>query len=200
MISFETQNSAGGSKEAMTRKTNPRTTTIRPDSQTKRKTAGTLRSAETRSRHPPRISGWPFMIESPTRAGSCEPPLAPRNDGTQVSVETAIALSVAESDSGEQGWSTKPLNDSWMKKLALRLGRKQGQPCWSSGWYFTSPARCIPRCASAVFMKVLQTNPVRRFSAISSVIPVSMPITSVSYQLVRGLKAFTKPYLLHADG
>ena len=51
----------------------------------------------------------------------------------------------------------------------------------------------MPRFASGFFMKVSQTNPVRAFSAISMVIPVSIPITSVSYQLFNGLNAFTNP-------
>ncbi len=42
-------------------------------------------------------------------------------------------------------------------------------------------------------MNVFQTNPVRAFSAITMVIPVSIPITSVSYQSVSGLKASTNP-------
>src|ERR1700685_241801 len=64
--------------------------------------------------------------------------------------------------------------------------------------YFWNPARCMPRCASAVFINVSQTKPVRRFSAMSMVIPVSMPITSWSYQLLSRLKAFTNPYLFQA--
>ena len=51
----------------------------------------------------------------------------------------------------------------------------------------------MPRCASGFFMKVSQTKAVRAFSAITMVIPVSMPITSLSYQFVSGLKASTNP-------
>jgi hypothetical protein len=36
-----------------------------------------------------------------------------------------------------------------------------------------------------------QINPVRAFSAMTMVIPVSMPITSASYHFLSGLKAFT---------
>src|ERR1700686_5870444 len=64
-MSFVTQNSAGGIREARTREISPSTTTVRPDSQTKRKTAGTLRSAAKRSRHPPRNSASPVITESP---------------------------------------------------------------------------------------------------------------------------------------
>ena len=42
-------------------------------------------------------------------------------------------------------------------------------------------------------MKVSQTNPAATFSAINMVIPVSIPIASVSYQPFKGLNAFTKP-------
>ena len=42
-------------------------------------------------------------------------------------------------------------------------------------------------------MNVSQTNPVRAFSAMTMVIPVSIPITSWSYQLVSGLNASTNP-------
>ena len=42
-------------------------------------------------------------------------------------------------------------------------------------------------------MNVFQINPVRAFSAISNVIPVSMATTSLSYQPFSGLKAFTNP-------
>ena len=44
-------------------------------------------------------------------------------------------------------------------------------------------------------MNVSDTKPVRRFPAITMVMPVSIPMTSVSYQLLSGLKAFTNPYL-----
>src|SRR5690242_20038640 len=40
----------------------------------------------------------------------------------------------------------------------------------------------------------------RAFSAMSMVMPVSMPITSLSYQSLTGLKALTKPYWLQALG
>src|SRR5215469_3845990 len=73
------------------------------------------------------------------------------------------------------------------------FGRRMFQALWK-------PARSIPRWASGLFMKVSHTNPVRRFSAINRTIPVSIPITSVSYQFFRGLKALTNPYLLHAEG
>src|ERR1039458_2580186 len=49
-------------------------------------------------------------------------------------------------------------------------------------------------------MNVFQTKPVRLFSAISIVMPKSIPITSVSYQPERGLNASTKLYLCHALG
>lgn len=42
-------------------------------------------------------------------------------------------------------------------------------------------------------MKAFHTNPLRKFSAISNVMPVSMAITSGSIQPVAGLKALTKP-------
>src|SRR5882762_1872904 len=70
----------------------------------------------------------------------------------------------------------------------------------SKAQYFLNPARSMPRLASSLFMNVFQTNPVRTFSAINSVIPVSIPITSLSYQFFSGLNAFTKPYLLQAEG
>src|SRR5437660_9814538 len=46
-------------------------------------------------------------------------------------------------------------------------------------------------------MKVFQTKPLLWFSAISMVMPRSMPSTSASYQPVRGLKASTNPYFFH---
>ena len=64
--------------------------------------------------------------------------------------------------------------------------------------FFKACARHASFCASAFFMNVFHTKPVRTFSAISSVIPVSMPMTSSSYHFVSGLKALTKPYRLHA--
>ena len=42
---------------------------------------------------------------------------------------------------------------------------------------YTSVGITMPRTASGLFMKVSHTNPVRAFSAISRVIPVSMPTT-----------------------
>gem|GEM_PF-2088224 len=56
-----------------------------------------------------------------------------------------------------------------------------------------NPAISIPRCASGFFINVFQTNPVRAFSAITIVMPVSIPTTSVSYQPVSGLNASTNP-------
>jgi hypothetical protein len=43
-------------------------------------------------------------------------------------------------------------------------------------------------------MNQRQTLPVRMFSALRRMIPMLMPITSVSVQPVLGLKASTKPY------
>ena len=62
-----------------------------------------------------------------------------------------------------------------------------------SSYFVTKPARSRPRRASALFMNVFHTKPLRRFSAINIVMPVSRAITSVSYQPVRGLNAFTNP-------
>jgi hypothetical protein len=61
------------------------------------------------------------------------------------------------------------------------------------GSYGLNPARVMPRTASGFFMNVSQTKPVRAFSAMSMVMPVSMPITSVSNQFLAGLNAFTNP-------
>src|SRR5574340_511456 len=47
-------------------------------------------------------------------------------------------------------------------------------------------------------MNVSHTNPDRAFSAMIMVIPVSIPITSLSYQFVSGLSASTNPYRDHA--
>src|ERR1700733_6481826 len=63
MMSLETQNSAGGRSAAITRAISPKITTARPDSHTKRSTAGTLRSAVKRSRHPRQNSGFSLMTE-----------------------------------------------------------------------------------------------------------------------------------------
>src|SRR5260370_29005457 len=49
-------------------------------------------------------------------------------------------------------------------------------------------------------MNVFQTKPVRWFSAISIVMPKSIPITSASYQPESGLNASTKLYLCQAWG
>src|SRR5579871_544573 len=63
MMSFDTQNRATGSRDAATRESSPKITTARPDSQTKARTVGTLRSADSRSRHPRQNSGFSFMAE-----------------------------------------------------------------------------------------------------------------------------------------
>src|SRR5579864_1138699 len=73
MMSFETQNRAGGRRAEKTRAISPSTTTRRPDSQTKRNTAGTLRSAENRSRQLPRNSGSPVITESPHQVAGRTP-------------------------------------------------------------------------------------------------------------------------------
>src|SRR5262249_17824123 len=69
-----------------------------------------------------------------------------------------------------------------------------------AGLYGLNPARSIPSRASGFSMNTFQTYPVRAFSAMSRQIPRSIPTTSVSYQLFRGLNASTKPYALHALG
>src|SRR5579871_5363042 len=58
----------------------------------------------------------------------------------------------------------------------------------------------MPRRASRFFMKVSHTKPVRAFSAISIVIPVSIPTTSGSYHFFNGFNALTNPYRHHASG
>src|ERR1700722_4239389 len=55
----------------------------------------------------------------------------------------------------------------------------------------------MPRFASGFFMNVFQMKPVRRFSAISMVIPVSIPTTSGSDHFFSGLNASTNPYRHH---
>ena len=62
-----------------------------------------------------------------------------------------------------------------------------------AGYRALKPALAIPRCASGFFMKVSHTKPVRKFSAISIVMPVSIPTTSLSYHFFSGLNASTKP-------
>lgn len=57
------------------------------------------------------------------------------------------------------------------------------------------PVRANAACATGCFMNAFHTLPLRRFSAISNEMPVSMPITSRLTQLVAGLKALAKPYL-----
>jgi hypothetical protein len=56
--------------------------------------------------------------------------------------------------------------------IIARLTRDSGDE------YATNPARSMPRRASGFFMNVSQTNPERAFSAITIVIPVSIPTTS----------------------
>ena len=58
-----------------------------------------------------------------------------------------------------------------------------------------NPTKSIERRTSSFFMNRSQTKPVRKFSAISTVTPRSMPITSGLSQPVSGLKASRKPYL-----
>ena len=57
----------------------------------------------------------------------------------------------------------------------------------------TNPARASARWTSGAPMNNDQTKPVRTFSACSSVIPRSMPMTSGLTHPVSGLKASTKP-------
>src|SRR5579863_6626840 len=87
-----------------------------------------------------------------------------------------------------------------LRKKWIRDARANASLSDAHVLYFLKPARCMPRWAASFFIKVSQTNPVRTFSAISNVMPVSIPITSVSYHLVSGLNAFTNPYLLQAEG
>src|SRR5215467_14540735 len=91
---------------------------------------------------------------------------------------------------------------SWTQKCSHDFGKrkveKQHLHLDSYPVYVLNPARSIPVLASGFFMNVSQTKLVRAFSAISIVIPVSIPTTSWSNQFFRGLKAFVKPYLFQA--
>src|SRR5215469_13102502 len=117
MMSFETQNSAGGRMEAMILATSPRTTTARPDSQTNCRTVGTLRSAESRSRQLRQNSGRsliPLTFESAWVGEKFHPGHWKRPRGTQ--------------SRGHQLWSnqfkanrTSSPNSVWMRKWPLRL-------------------------------------------------------------------------------
>ena len=60
------------------------------------------------------------------------------------------------------------------------------------------PARSIPRRAFGVLHKDVPDKYLRKFSAISIVIPVSSPMASGSYQPLSGLNALTNPYWLQA--
>ena len=60
-----------------------------------------------------------------------------------------------------------------------------------------SPTADIPCFASRVDITASHTEPVRAFSAISSMIPRSIPRTHWLYHPVCGLNASTKPYLDH---
>ena len=55
------------------------------------------------------------------------------------------------------------------------------------------PARCIAVLISGLAMNQRHTLPVRRFSAESSVMPRSIPITSGLIQFAVGWKASAKP-------
>src|SRR5438046_2887387 len=57
-----------------------------------------------------------------------------------------------------------------------------------------NPTAFSARPTSGADMNVFQTNPLRQFSAINTVGPTSIPMTSGLYQLFAGLKASTKPY------
>ncbi len=59
--------------------------------------------------------------------------------------------------------------------------------------FFWNCAFSMARWISGLLMKCCQTKPVRAFSAITMVMPASMPMTSGLAQLVRGLKASTNP-------
>src|ERR1700719_4241931 len=121
MMSLVTQNRAGGTREAITREISPSTTTVRPDSHTKRRTAGTLRSAASRSRHPPRKSGPPVITESYTRLPEGIPS-GTRNASTQASVELSVTRRAAESISGKQNWLSEAIKRGLDEKAALTVG------------------------------------------------------------------------------
>src|SRR5437899_2631812 len=81
---------------------------------------------------------------------------------------------------------------TWMPEVSALLFRPPGPPeahhhrCTGGGCHGLNPAASIPRCASGFFMNVSHTKPDRAFSAISIVMPVSIPTTSGSYQSVMG--------------
>src|SRR6266481_2517861 len=76
MMSLVIQSAAIGNREATSRKTSPSETTIGPDSQTIRRTGGTLRSAERRSTQPLRkfSSSAIFAIFPSIQRGDAEMP------------------------------------------------------------------------------------------------------------------------------
>lgn len=53
----------------------------------------------------------------------------------------------------------------------------------------------MPFGISEFRMNQRQTRPLRKFSALKSVMPTLMPMTSVSTQLLLGLNASVNPYL-----
>ena len=61
----------------------------------------------------------------------------------------------------------------------------------------SKPVRAKARRDSGALMKYVQQNPLRRFSAIARVMPMSIAMTSVETQPVCGLKASAKPYRPH---
>lgn len=77
-------------------------------------------------------------------------------------------------------------NSNGRKACCADIWHQLGQ----AGWI---PANSNARGASGFFMNHFQMLPLRRFSALRSVIPTSIPITSSACQLVFGLKASTKP-------
>ena len=62
--------------------------------------------------------------------------------------------------------------------------------CFQDLW---KPALCMAMATSGFLAKVFQMKPVRRFSAMRTPMPRSMPRTSGSYQLASGWKASQKP-------
>ena len=85
------------------------------------------------------------------------------------------------------GWITSHVRGPFKGAPGTRDCRLSGQAI------VRNPHASIAACGSGFRIKVSQTNRVRRFSAMSTPIPTSMPSTSGSYQYCAGWNASQKP-------
>jgi hypothetical protein len=156
-------------------------------SETGQRSSASHRLGAARRRHSLLATSWKG------RANRCALVWLAKNLNFSVRTGLSLRATTATPDGKRFGiQSEHPASQAGSVKITAEIAREPAAVV-SGQRYGLKPARCIPTCASGFCIKTFQTYPVRAFSAMSIVIPRSIPTTSLSYQFLRGLIASTNP-------